>query len=149
MNTPRVYYGDSPSGGVKKVIGSRGRALSVGSLNRPKSPKPLRTSSRSRPSCQADGARRGESLGAMPKASGLPTELGPDSSGRSRSARRQRPDEPNEVPEGGDDRKDHDFLDDVDFAGEEDVPEVIPEHEEEGFYDDEREVHLYAERIDA
>eukprot|EP00971_Amphidinium_carterae_P055085 1085461-Amphidinium_carterae.2 len=153
MNTPRVYHEDSPSGGVKKVIGPRGRALSVGSLNKPMSPKacpkPQRTSSRSRASCQVDGARRGESLGAMPRASGLPTEFGPDSFGRSRSARRQRPDESSEVPEGGDDQKDHDFVVDVDFTEEDDIPEVIPEHKEEGFHDDERDMHLYAERTDA
>eukprot|EP00971_Amphidinium_carterae_P110208 2183164-Amphidinium_carterae.2 len=149
MSTPRVYHEDSPSGGVKKVIGPRGRALSVGSMNKPKSPAPLRTSSRSRTSRQADGARRGESLGPMPRTSGLPTEFGPDSSGRSRSARRQRPDESNEVPEGGDDQQDHDFADDVDFTEEDAIPEEIPEHEEEGYHDNERGIHSYAERTDA
>eukprot|EP00971_Amphidinium_carterae_P258687 5134385-Amphidinium_carterae.1 len=152
MNTPRVYHEDSPSGGVKKVIGPRGQALSVGhvgNMNRPVSPKPQRTSSRTRTSRQAGGSRRGESLGPMPSASGLPTEFGPDSSGRSRSARRQRQDGSNMGPEGGDDMLDHDFVDDINFTEEDAIPEVIPEHEEEEFHDDERDIRLYADRTDA
>eukprot|EP00971_Amphidinium_carterae_P001482 29663-Amphidinium_carterae.1 len=113
---------------------------------------PLRPSSRSRASRQASGARRGESLGptsragGMPSASGLPTQFGPDSSGRSRSARRQRPEESSAAPEGEEDLQDHDFVDDIDFAEEDVMPEVIPE--EEGFRDDDDEdvQYLYAER---
>eukprot|EP00971_Amphidinium_carterae_P283218 5622819-Amphidinium_carterae.1 len=115
-------------------------------MNRPKSPKPLRSSSRSRASRQADGARRGESLGPMPKTSGLPTEFGPDSSERSRSARRQRSEESNQVPEGGDDQQDRDFADDVDFTEEDVIPEEVPEEEEEWYHDDEEDIHPYAER---
>eukprot|EP00971_Amphidinium_carterae_P109155 2161479-Amphidinium_carterae.4 len=80
MNAPRMNYDnlqDSPSG-VKQVYGARGRAVSVGSsMKKPRSPMPQRTSSRSRPSRQAGGARRGESLGPTSKDGGLPRTSGP------------------------------------------------------------------------
>eukprot|EP00971_Amphidinium_carterae_P115527 2288043-Amphidinium_carterae.1 len=159
MNTPRVYYDnlqDSPSG-VKRVIGTRGRALSVGSLNKPRSPMPQRTNSRSRPSRQAGGASRGESLGptskdgGLPSTSGAPTQLGPESSERSRSARRQKAGEASAIPEGEEIQQDHDFVDDIDFALDEAVPEGIEEQEEETFNDDDDEdvQYLYADRPDA
>eukprot|EP00971_Amphidinium_carterae_P287711 5711955-Amphidinium_carterae.2 len=108
-------------------------------MNRPKSPKPPRASSRTRASQPAEGP--------LPKASGLPTEFGPVSSERSRSARRQRPDE---APEGGDDQHDRDFVDDVDYTEEDVTQEQVPVEAEEGFHDDdEGDIPLYAERIGA
>eukprot|EP00971_Amphidinium_carterae_P197645 3922624-Amphidinium_carterae.2 len=154
VNTPRMHYGnmqDTPAGGARRLGATpKSRAFSVGSgsMNKPRSPMPPpRTGTRSSSSRQARTAERGESQGSMPSTGGLPTELGPGSSERSRSARRQKP----EAPEGGDDREEHAFVDDIDFTAEDVVPEVIPEaEEEEGFRDDDEDIRYeYVERIDA
>eukprot|EP00971_Amphidinium_carterae_P302260 6005866-Amphidinium_carterae.1 len=55
MYTPRMSYEDPPSGGVRRFVGPHNRAASAGSLNKPRSPKPQRASSRT---------RRGESRSA-------------------------------------------------------------------------------------
>eukprot|EP00971_Amphidinium_carterae_P128216 2540051-Amphidinium_carterae.1 len=59
MNTPRASYENDPAEGVRKFAGPTTRASSLGSLNRPRSPK--RSSSRTRGEASAD---------ATPKASG-------------------------------------------------------------------------------
>eukprot|EP00971_Amphidinium_carterae_P161099 3194461-Amphidinium_carterae.1 len=91
MNTPRASYDGTPAEGARKFTG---RAASTGSLNRPRSPKMQRTSSRTRGEASAD---------TTPKTSGVPTSFGPDSAERSRSARRQKPEEVEVEPQGGGD----------------------------------------------
>eukprot|EP00971_Amphidinium_carterae_P334655 6470054-Amphidinium_carterae.1 len=105
MNTPRASYDDTPAEGVRKFAGPQTSAASVGSLNRPRSPKMQRSSSRTRDEASAD---------ATPKASGVPTSFGPDSAERSRSARRHKPEETEAEPQGGDDLEEQ-----VDFSTEE------------------------------
>eukprot|EP00971_Amphidinium_carterae_P352618 6492677-Amphidinium_carterae.1 len=135
MNTPRgsrnddPAEGDNPAEGVRKFAGPA-RATSLGSLNKPRSPRTQRSNSRTRGEASAD---------ATP-GSGVPTSFGPDSTERSRSARRQRPDDATAEPQGEDDPGD-----DVDFTPEE-PPQGIPSDEEE-LEDEVRPV--YAERIQA
>eukprot|EP00971_Amphidinium_carterae_P194249 3854500-Amphidinium_carterae.1 len=131
MNTPRASYDDTPAEGVRKFAGPQNRASSVGSLNRPRSPKPQRSSSRTRGEASGD---------TTPRTSGDPTSFGPDSAERSRSARRQKPEEAEAEPQGGDDMGDQ-----VDFSAEE-APQDQPPDDE--FLDDD-DIPLYAERIHA
>eukprot|EP00971_Amphidinium_carterae_P164732 3265771-Amphidinium_carterae.1 len=134
MGTPRTSYEDQPEEGVRKFYGPQTRAASIGSLNRPRSPKAQRSNSRTRREASAD---------ATPRASGAPTSFGPDSAERSRSARRQRPEEADVEPQGGVDPGEQ-----VDFSTEEVVQDQPPEQEEDGFHEEEA-IPLYAERIHA
>eukprot|EP00971_Amphidinium_carterae_P034996 689102-Amphidinium_carterae.1 len=120
MNTPRASYDGTPAEGARKFTG---RAASIGSLNKPRSPNPQMPSSRT----------RGEASGDVtPRTSGVPTSFGPDSAERSRSARRQKPDEADNEPQGGGDPGEQvDFSDgeaqqehppDEEFEGEEGIP---------------------------
>eukprot|EP00971_Amphidinium_carterae_P342905 6482367-Amphidinium_carterae.1 len=133
MNTPRSSDEETPQGGVRKFAGPQKRAASVGSLNKPRSPPPQRGNSRTRGEASTD---------ATPKASGIPTSFGPDSSGRSRSARRQRQEETDQEPQGVDD-----LGEQADYSTEE-VVQDDPFQDEEGFQDDEVVV-MYAERVHA
>eukprot|EP00971_Amphidinium_carterae_P126354 2503144-Amphidinium_carterae.1 len=134
MNTPRTSYVEPPAEGVRKFAGPQNRAARVGSLNRPRSPRAQRSSSRTRREASAD---------ATPRTSGAPTTFGPDSSERSRSGRRQRPEEADVEPQGGEDPGEQ-----VDFSAEEAAQDHPPEQEEEGFHDDDA-IPMYAERIHA
>eukprot|EP00971_Amphidinium_carterae_P047193 929475-Amphidinium_carterae.1 len=123
MGTPRTSYEGQHEEGVRKFIGPQNRAASVGSLNRPRSPRAQRSNSRTRREASAD---------ATPKASGVPTSFGPDSAERSRSARRQRPEEADVEPQGGEDPGEQ-----VDFSTEEVAQDQPPEQEDERFHEDE------------
>eukprot|EP00971_Amphidinium_carterae_P093418 1848656-Amphidinium_carterae.1 len=140
MNTPRASYEEAPAEGVRRFAGPQffflNRASSVGSLNRPRSPRAQRSHSR---------RRREESADATPRTSGVPTTFGPDSSDRSRSGRRQRPEEADMEPQGGEDPGEQaDFS--VDEAAQDHPPEQDLLQEEEGFREDE-DIPTYAERI--
>eukprot|EP00971_Amphidinium_carterae_P341785 6480784-Amphidinium_carterae.1 len=134
MSTPRTSYEDPPEEGVRKFVGPQNRAASVGSLNKPRSPRAQRSNSRARGEASAD---------ATPKASGVPTSFGPDSAERSRSARRQRPEEAEVEPQGGEDPGEQ-----ADFSTEEVAQDLPPEQGEEVFHDDEV-IPMYAEWIHA
>eukprot|EP00971_Amphidinium_carterae_P338395 6475698-Amphidinium_carterae.1 len=122
MRIPRQEEEESGSSLGRKTV-----LLALG-LNRPRSPKPQRSNSRTRGEASED---------ATPNASGVPTTFGPDTSERSRSARRQRQEETDKEPQGGED-----LGEQVDFSAED------PPESEQGFQDDEVTL-LYAERVDA
>eukprot|EP00971_Amphidinium_carterae_P116787 2313033-Amphidinium_carterae.1 len=112
MNTPRGSHDDGLVEGVRRFSGPQNRATSSGSTHRPRSPKPPRSNSRP----------RGETSGdSTPRTNTVPTSFGPDSTERSRSARRQRPDEAETEPRGGEDPGEQ-----VDFSTEEMQQDLPP-----------------------
>eukprot|EP00971_Amphidinium_carterae_P213242 4232176-Amphidinium_carterae.1 len=122
---------ETPSN-AKQRFGPRGRALNTsGNMNKPRSLQTKRTNSRARGATAGSSSRRGESQEAsssrdadMPAPRGLPTQYGAqgDSTERSRSARRQKERSPSPM-KGSEPRRDHDFSDYIDYAGEDSIIE--------------------------